>query len=364
MQRLILAHVAGDEAAAHRLCAVVGGVPVLVRHAATSVQVGAGAVLGVVWSAGALASPAGVRLSELAAEAPSAVVFRSDETPVCEALAAQRLITVTPDASEDDLRAAVRLAQRVQPRRPVARSRRDFVTPDLAAPAAPSEPKAAYGRMFVSGMTRGFASSVAILSLGAGAAVGVQENAGVLGAGDGVARSFEPSGAHVEHIGATRDLEESAAMPGLVSDTELAQQASALRQAAAAQRQVIDDQLSGAERQLADARLRTDAVIARLNAISAQTSTFAAATPRAGAAPPVRAEAEAPQLAESLQPAPPQPAVDLDFSPVVVDLTVAPPQKPASPAEDVYALTRYADGLADAGAKPVEPSKLALWSPI
>lgn len=352
MHRLILAHVPGDEAAAQQLSAVVEALCVCVRSPNSNVQVSPGSALGIVWSAKAAASPVADRLAHLAAMAPSAILFRTDDAAPSADLAAQRLINVLPHATAEELASAVRLAQRAQPRRAPARPRRESAAPEFVARAA-SEVKASYGRMFMSGMTRGFASSVAVLSLGAGAAVGVQEKAGLLGISDSFAHPFEPANAHVEQLGVTEDAEENRvalALPGLISDAELAHQANALRQAAAAQRAQIFARLNFAEQQLDEARARTDAVIARLDAISTRVdhANFAAAAPSVLTAAPAAAPS-APQLAQA--PAHAEPVA-----------ASAQQQADLAPVDDIYALTRYVDRIAEP-AQRQEDAKLGLWSP-
>ncbi|MES1202007.1 MAG: hypothetical protein ABUS57_11235 [Pseudomonadota bacterium] len=353
MHRVILAHVPEDEAAAQYWARLSGGISVCVRDAKSAVHAGAGALLGVVWSRVTAASPAADRLMQIAGEAPIAVLFQFDESALPEGLAALKLVSVAADAQAKEVEATLRLAQRMQPRRPLAQPHRAAATPQFARPTAAEELKApSYGRMFVSGMTRGLASSVAVISLGAGAAVGVQGKGPVLGIGDSVANTLD---AHIATAGLTDDREATGhELLGIVSDAELAQQANNLRHAAAAQRAQISEKLILAQEQIADARVRTDSMIARLSAISSANDHWNVASAAPVAAPSVLSAApEAPQLA----------AVTVHAEPVAAPEPVAQAQADAS---DVYAITRYADRI-NAPLPQLtdeESTRLSLWSPI
>ncbi|MES1158624.1 MAG: hypothetical protein ABUL42_01900 [Terricaulis silvestris] len=384
MHRLILAHVAGDEVAAQAIGARLGEaspITMVVRLDTRPILIGSSSLLGVIWSERAASVPEYARLVEIAAAAGSAaVLFCADETPVRDAMARLGLLQLPLEAGGPELQAALRVA-----RHKAASKSAPATWPAKPMPgSAPiADGKASYGRMFVSGMTRGLASSVAIIGLGAGAAVGVQQQA-LLGS-----TSFaSPLDAHVEHVNATIDVHGSFAghQPGLVSDAEMSRQAGALREAITAQRSEIFQTLDRAEQQLADARTRTDSVIARLQAISTtDRHFFAAASPATMRAPAPAVQASAAPIvhasATHLQTAAPAlaPAAAASASPIhqaaamqrraiaASTVTLTPPVPQEARLElpsDLYALKRYALTIGESQAKLwIGGRDLELWSP-
>lgn len=112
--------------------------------------------------------------------------------------------------------------------------------------------------MFVSGLTRGLASSFAVMSLGGGMTVAIQETAGAMNV----------SSANDEQAPASPMRVAVRSAPGLVSDTQLLIEANALRTAEAEQHAQVGQMLEIAGDRLADARARTDRIMVRLKQIA------------------------------------------------------------------------------------------------
>jgi len=378
MQRLILAHVAGDEAAAEVVAAASSGLdlaPIVmaIGRDTRTFYAGAGALLGLIWSKKAASSAEYSRLVEIGAAAGSgAILIRVDNTPLRDALLALRLIEVQSGASPSEFLSAVRVARSATRFNVPRQEDRPNFNP-ASVPARGVDGKASYSRMFVSGMARGLASSVAVISLGAGAAVGVQNQA-LLGSSS-LADPLRQDAPRVEHANTTLDVNDSfvGRQAGLVSDQEMARQATVLRESIAHQRVEIFARLDFAEQQLADARARTDGVIARLQAISAEGRFFAAASPSTA-----RVQAPAPVVRQAASPVPTKAtasAISLVHQAaasqrraqgdLVVRLTPAAPQGARLEASrDLLALTRYAVALSESPAHfTYSVNDLDLWSP-
>ncbi|HWA00030.1 MAG TPA: hypothetical protein VG841_06915 [Caulobacterales bacterium] len=291
MSRLILAHAPGDEATAERVAAGVRGVSVLVLPVGPKTRppvLGPGVLLGLIWSHHAASSPASLLLAQFATGARGAFVIHADETLPSAALAELRLISTPAHATTEDVAAAMRTARLFAAHR--APQARALHTPAFEYVAADRNTRPSYSRMFVSGMTRGLASSLAVVGVGGGITFGIQESAGLVGAS-----SLMLSGGLDAHAAEpqTQTAVRVRVTPGLMSDMELRTEAATLRALDAAQKPRVGELLTIADHDLADARARTERILDRLRQIAdeptpAQRATVTAATP----APELRAQAQ------------------------------------------------------------------------
>lgn len=283
MSRLILAHAPGDEAIAERLRSAAHGVATIVLCIGPQTRaptLGPGVLLGLVWTHQAASSASGALLANVATGVRGAFLIHADDALPNEPLAALRLIATPAHAGAEDLAAAMRSARLIAAHRSASTPRPTTVAL-AAAQVHAANPRPTYGRLFLSGLTRGLASSLAVMSVAGGVTIGIQESAGLVG-------GLEASAAEPQAPTSLRVAVRASA--GLVSDDEMRAEATSLRAYARAERPHVGEMLTIADHDLADARERTSRILARLKELA--DSPTLGASPMHAAAPPAILDAD------------------------------------------------------------------------
>jgi len=264
MPRLILAHAPADELVAQAIGAAleIPGLVILpVTTRTRAPALGPGVVLGLIWSA-----HANDDLVRFAGDGGGVFLIRTDESAVNAALTYLRLAVAGPPAKSEDIHAAMKMTRLTRaPQRPV----RGIRAADLAVSSSSEADGASYSRLFMSGLTRGLASSLAVVGVGGGITLGIQESAGAVNVSSWVGGDEA----------APSNLQVTMRSAHLLSDTQLLMEARQLREAEAANRGQVGETLTIAGEQLADARVRTDRIMMRLKQIADSTDATPVSSP-------------------------------------------------------------------------------------